>query len=290
VLDATDKKTIIDPEAILKARESILKLVDAGVEALDGDLRSTLESINLQMEDIVPNDSIQKGLNQWVDDFKNTKDRLTQLGVSLANNLSSGLDNFFFDTITGKLTSLQSAFNSLFQSILRSMTKFLANQATNKFFELLGFGGTKTATGSGGGLLSGIGNKLFGGGNSPISAVGGGPPIQAATGILSKIGSFIAHPFAKGGITSLAGIGDSAQITSRPTLAAISEKGQSEAIVPLDKFASLVKPTNINITAIDTQSFAEFAQKNGDVIANAVLGVKGSPVIKGLSPFSMSPI
>lgn len=97
--------------------------------------------------------------------------------------------------------------------------------------------------------------------------------------------------FDKGGITSLAGINGSAQIASRPTLAAIAEKpGSSEAIVPLDKFASLIKPTNINISAIDTQSFAEFVQKNSDVIANAVLGVKGSPVIKGLSPFSMSPI
>jgi|GEM_PF-5452587 len=300
VLDSAKGKVILDPEAILKARDSILKLVDSGVEALDGDLKKALESINLQMKDIVPNDSIQKGLNKWVDDFRNTKDRLTQLGISLANNLSSGLDNFFFNAITGKIQNLQQAFTSLFQSMLRSMTRFLADRATSKFFELIGFGGTKTATGSGGGLI-GFVKGLFGGAKTIPNNIktSGSPQATSAGGITGGLGGMLAavtslpkvFGFDKGGITSLAGINGSAQIASRPTLAAIAEKpGSSEAIVPLDKFASLIKPTNINISAIDTQSFAEFVQKNSDVIANAVLGVKGSPVIKGLSPFSMSPI
>ena len=293
LLEAFDKGVIGDPKRLIDAKNKILSLEQGvGFDALSETQRSDLEDINKRFEKIIPNDSIQRGLNQWVDDFKNTKDRLTRLGLSLANNLSSGLDNFFFNAITGKLTNLQEAFNSLFQSILRSMTKFLADRATTKFFELLGFGGTsKTATGSGGGLVGKVG-AFFSKGSGSISATGGGPSQVPVASGFSKFLSSVRNvlPFAKGGITSLAGIGDSAQITSRPTLAAISEKGQSEAIVPLDKFASLIKPTNINITAIDTQSFAEFAQKNGDVIANAVLGVKGSPVIKGLSPFSMSPI
>ncbi|MBT4731897.1 hypothetical protein HOB87_08010, partial [Candidatus Woesearchaeota archaeon] len=273
-----ENSTIVDPEVIIKARKEILKLVDNSVEALDGPLREQLQEINLEMEKIVPNDSIQRGLNQWVDNFKSTKDRLTQLGVSLANNLSSGLDNFFFDTITGKLTSLQSAFNSLFQSILRSMTRFLADKATNKFFELIGFGGTKTATGKGTtaiGLLSKASSfvkGLFGGSSpNPTSVVGTsstgsslntGGVTGGVGGVLSALTSLPkVFGFAKGGITSLAGIPNSGMVAKQPTLAAIAEKpGSSEAIVPLDKFASLIKPTNINISAIDTQSFAEFVQ------------------------------
>jgi hypothetical protein len=305
LLKSAKGKVIVDPEALIKARESILKLVDSSVQRLNGPLTDSLHEVNSLMEDLVPNDSIQKGLNQWVDDFKNTKDRLTQLGVSLAQNLSSGLDNFFFNAITGKIQNLQQAFTSLFQSMLRSMTRFLADRATAKFFELIGFGGTKTATGSGGGLIGFaknlfLKNKFANGKTIPNNIkTSGSPQATSAGGITGGLGGILAAAtslptifgLAKGGITSLAGIGGSAQIASRPTLAAIAEKpGSSEAIVPLDKFASLIKPTNINITAIDTQSFAEFAQKNGDVIANAVLGVKGSPVIKGLSPFSMSPI
>ena len=241
VLDSAKGKVILDPEAILKARDSILKLVDSGVEALDGDLKKALESINLQMKDIVPNDSIQKGLNKWVDDFRNTKDRLTQLGISLANNLSSGLDNFFFNAITGKIQNLQQAFTSLFQSMLRSMTRFLADRATSKFFELIGFGGSKTATGKGTtaiGLLSKASSfvkGLFGGSSpNPTSVVGTsstgsslntGGVTGGVGGVLSALTSLPkVFGFAKGGITSLAGIPNSGMVAKQPTLAAIAEK------------------------------------------------------------------
>ena len=88
--------------------------------------------------------------------------------------------------------------------------------------------------------------------------------------------------FAKGGVANMAKLNISNVITKRPTLAAISEKGQREAIVPLDKFADLIKPTTFVINALDAQSFQEYVKANKDTIASAVLDVKGSPTIGNL--------
>jgi len=88
--------------------------------------------------------------------------------------------------------------------------------------------------------------------------------------------------FAKGGVANMAKLNSSNVITKRPTLAAISEKGQREAIVPLDKFADLIKPTTFVINALDAQSFQEYVKANKDTIASAVLDVKGSPTIGNL--------
>jgi hypothetical protein len=88
--------------------------------------------------------------------------------------------------------------------------------------------------------------------------------------------------FAKGGVANMAKLDSSNVITKRPTLAAISEKGQREAIVPLDKFADLIKPTTFVINALDAQSFQEYVKANKDTIAAAVLDVKGSPTIGNL--------
>ena len=88
--------------------------------------------------------------------------------------------------------------------------------------------------------------------------------------------------FAKGGVANMAKLDSSNVITKRPTLAAISEKGQREAIVPLDKFADLIKPTTFVINALDAQSFQEYVKANKDTIASAVLDVKGSPTIGNL--------
>jgi len=88
--------------------------------------------------------------------------------------------------------------------------------------------------------------------------------------------------FAKGGVANMAKLDSSNVITKRPTLAAISEKGQREAIVPLDKFADLIKPTTFVINALDAQSFQEYVKTNKDIIASAVLDVKGSPTIGNL--------
>jgi hypothetical protein len=88
--------------------------------------------------------------------------------------------------------------------------------------------------------------------------------------------------FAKGGVANMAKLDSSNVITKRPTLAAISEKGQREAIVPLDKFADLIKPTTFVINALDAQSFQEYVKTNKDIIASAVLDVKGSPIIGNL--------
>ena len=440
-----DKKDLkLSQDELAKAMDKILADMQPFYYSMSKASRDFFDEMQIQANEAAKNgsDSIQKGLHQWVRDFDNTRGRLEGMGRQLAQGLTNSLDNFFFNAIKGKISSLQEAFKSLFNSILRMATKFTAEFIVSNLIKLIipdaavdatkanttatstlttatntsttwvqrlittikGWvtKNTSTPTSTGPGMLArpdttptigpgmlarpdtptstgpgmlarpdttstspgmlarpdgnlgatlsssiavasedkslferakdsllkikdgafegltnakdAIGKKLKGFGkflgkgfsgifNSIKSLFGkGGSSGNNTSSIWDtalKIGStMFAHKggivdlqnFAKGGITSLAGLNNSAMVTKRPTIAAISERGQKEAIVPLDKFADLIKPTTFVINAIDTQSFGEYVEANKDILASAVLGVKGSPAIGGLGSSGRGPL
>lgn len=300
---------ISDPKALIEATDALLKKVRSNVEWLTGEQRKKLKALNIQLSKIIPADRIRDGLNQWVDDFNSTTDRMRKLGVALAENLATAWGDFFFDSITGKITSLEDAFKSMTMSMLRSLSQFLGKKATQEFLGLA-FGATGTTTqsgigaasllgGTGGlaGLLSGPIKKaggfvrgLFGGGGggaAPTSVFSGGgggaSSLGGFGGILSGLGSGIGGllGFADGGIADFAGAGTG--IHSNPTLAAIAEKpGKKEAVMPLEKFTDLVQPVNINISTIDTKSFQQYMMENKEIVLGTIMGIKGSRTVDGM--------
>jgi hypothetical protein len=296
---------ISDPKALLAATDKLLKKVRANVEWLTTGQKKKLKELNIALSKVIPADRLRDGLNQWVDDFNGTTDRMQQMGKALAENLSQAWGNFFFDSITGKITSLEDAFKSMTLSMLRSLSTFLGKKATQEFLGLA-FGATGQNTQSGGMLggpnvpsIGGLAGKaggylrgLFGGGNAPISAPGGGPPAPGG-GFFSGIGGMLGgigklFGFADGGIASFQGAGTG--IHGNPTLAAIAEKpGKKEAVMPLEKFTDLVQPININISTIDTKSFQQYMNDNKETVLGTIMGVKGSPLVKGMQSGSRGP-
>ncbi len=393
-------------------------------------------------------DSFSKGLNQWVDNYKDANNRMATMGVEAAKAISAGFETFFFDAVTGKLKTLQETFANFGTSILRSVSKALGDKATEEILGIFKISGNKAvdentgalkdlsaevkkntaaqaakllqgsqqftaagiknapnpvtlaalkATGSlppsvfnpgtsgttpsaaagapavntpavkakttavtvsildkvkksmtdiytkfslfMGGLFKGIAG-FFGGGSSSksssivsgasgaISAIGSlskeqdqaagkaargwldkvrdsfksggklggignffgkiggsfksGGKLEGVGGFLGGIGGMLGKiwPFAEGGITSLAGSLSGAMMTSKPTIAAISERGQREAIVPLDKFADLIQQPSITINAIDTKSFQQYVNENKEILLGAVNSVR-SPQYTG---------
>jgi tetratricopeptide (TPR) repeat protein len=329
-------------------------------------------------------DSFGKGLDQWLDKYRDANNRLSTMGVQTAQAISKGFEDFFFNSVTGKLKSLRETFANFGTSILRSVSKALGDKATQEILLIAGFkgnqaveaqnentqavrqntaallggklgigGGTKFTslgdeseallklsqghpgfgvlkdsgveekvaktmdqkatsvtnsildkvkksmndvfhkfTGFMGGLFRGVTGLFSGGagGGGALSGVGGllgriGGGISKAFGSggsLGGIGSFLGKiwPFAEGGITSLSGALDGAMMTSRPSLAAISETGKREAIVPLEKFAELIQQPNININAIDTKSFQQYINDNKELLYGAINSIR-SPQNQG---------
>ena len=370
---------LTDPSALRKAYDSILKEVLNNVDRLTPELKAKFDAINVWMsQNAIPVDTISKGLNQWVDEYRSATDRMTKIGKDTAIAISSAFENFFFDAVTGQLKGLQATMESFGKSVLRSVSKGLADKATEELLTIAGFGGRTTknavlqkntdaikkltltmlgmgstagtagkinpvvssvlgATGTGGlvqgvaapgsaqqqsqaqqiannatttikttlssfgtkmrGIFSSLGNMLSGllGAFSAPGKGHVGIALQNFSssssgwlgGIAGAVGSIL--PFAKGGITSLAGAPSSAMVTKQPTLAAISEKGQSEAIVPLDKFADMIQQPSITINAVDTKSFAQYMHDNKEVVLGSLMSVKGSTAISNMNPFSKGP-
>jgi hypothetical protein len=135
----------------------------------------------------------------------------------------------------------------------------------------------------GGGAPSGNGQAKFG---NMLPSSGGGGFFSGIGGMIGGIGKLLG--FADGGIASFAGAGTG--IHANPTLAAIAEKpGKKEAVMPLEKFTDLVQPININISTIDTKSFQQYMQDNKEIVLGTVMGVKGSPLVKGMQSGSRGP-
>ena len=61
--------------------------------------------------------------------------------MALAEQLSQAWGDFFFNAMTGKITSLEDAFRSMTMSMLRSLSNFLGKKATQEFLGLA-FGAT----------------------------------------------------------------------------------------------------------------------------------------------------
>jgi hypothetical protein len=364
---------IINPIELRKQYDTIFKSILLNVNRLEPELKKKFLEINAWMAaNAVPSDSIRMGLNQWVDDYRNVNNRMQQIGKDTAVAISSSFENFFFDSVTGKLKSLRETFANFGKSILRSVSKALGNKATEELLNIFGFDGNTTAVNnnttavdkntaalllaSGGGLGSGaaapnpvvlaslratggIGqfgntpskvlideskvkekstavtisvldkvkksmndiygkfstfmNGLFksvtgifssgGGATSGTSLFGkitgafkSGGSLGKVGGFFSGIGGFVKKifGFADGGITSLAGSLGGAMMTKKPTLAAISETGKREAIVPLDKFADMIQQPSITINAVDTKSFQQYINENKEILLGAINSVR----------------
>ena len=372
---------LTDPVAIRKAYDTIFKEVLANVDRLTPQLREKFMAINKWMaENAVPNDSIREGLNQWVDDYRNTTDRLIQIGKDTANAIATAFENFFFDSVTGQLKSLEQTMIGFGKSILRSVSKGLGQKATEEILRLTGIAPGKNTRAANAPLIKALNNltsAVQGKANALSSQAPSGSVVASlqATGtipttsfnqakalvgqqakqqaqtvtqqvnsqmkttlntfgtkmknLFSSLGNMLSGllgafsmpgqgkiglalqqyastsssllgtaagfvgsilPFAKGGITSLAkGVGDSAMVTKRPTLAAISERGQREAIVPLDKFSEMLKPISVNINAVDTKSFAQYMHDNKEVVLGSLMSIKGSTAISNMNAFNKGP-
>jgi hypothetical protein len=308
--------TLTNPTQIAEANKRLFSEIKANFEFLPKELQARAKAINKVLSESIPVDNIRKGLNQWVDDFNSTTGRMVALGQQLAQGLSQGFEDFFFNSITGKITSLEDAFRSMTTSMLRSLSKFLGQKATQEFLGLA-FGATGQQTTSNLGAAGGIAGMLrgkisggiskaggfvkglFGGGNAARSAIPSGFPsnpsfgataLGGIGGILSSSGSGISKllGFADGGIANFSGFGEG--IHANPTLAAIAEKpGKKEAVVPLEKFADLVQQPNITINAMDTKSFSQFLGDNKEIVLGTINSVKGSALQSRVNAFQSGP-
>ncbi len=291
--------TFTDPKQIQKASKRLFEPLLDSIDSLPEELQKRVRKVNKALSKAsIPNNRFKKGLNKWVDDFNSASGNIERFGRELAEGLAEGFDNFFFDTITGKITNLQEAFKSMFTSILRSVTRFLGEKATQEFLGIA-FGATGNKTQSNLGLnassLGGIVGKaggfikgLFSGGSSPTSVFSGGggaSSLGGVGGILSAMGTLPGLlGFADGGIANLVGASGSAMLARSPQLAAIAEKpGKKEAVMPLEKFTDLVQPVTINISAIDTKSFQQYMMDNKEIVLGALSNNKGSPAVNNLS-------
>ncbi len=294
-----NKGIITNPQIIADASKRLFKDIEANFEFLPPALQARALEIRKILQGAIPTDTIRKGLNQWVDDFNDTKNRLQTIGKSMAESLSKGFDDFFFNAITGKLNSLKDAFDSMFKSMLRSLTKFLGDKATQEFLGLaFGATGSKTKSNIGptpmGGIfgaISGLFKKSGGGSATPAGFVGPPAPGGGGGGWMSSLFGGLGKllGFADGGIADFVGNAGSG-VVSTPTLAAIAEKpGKKEAVMPLEKFTDLVQPVTLNINAIDARSFQQYMNDNKEMVLGTIMGIKGSRVVDGFSTQQRGP-
>lgn len=272
------------PSEIKKVSDKLFRELEDGFDSLPPKIQKRVKEIRKILNSTLPIDTIKRGMNQWVDSFNNVTNRMAQIGMKVAQTMAKGFDDFFFNTITGKITDLKSAFKGLMNSMLRSLTGFLGQKATQEFLGFaFGASGSRTTSkrvpAFGGKGLLGLAGGVFGG-TGPGSKLGG---------FFSGVKSFIG--LADGGITSFTKqIGKGGTIHSNPTLAAIAEKpGKKEAVVPLEKFSELVQPVTLNINAIDTKSFQQYINDNKEILLGSIMGIKGSPFTKGLGRQARGP-
>ena len=81
---------ITDPKALLVATDKLLAKVRANVEWLTTEQKTKLKALNIQLSKIIPADRIRDGLNQWVDDFNSTTNRMRTMG-GVSRAIISGL-------------------------------------------------------------------------------------------------------------------------------------------------------------------------------------------------------
>jgi hypothetical protein len=270
------------PSEIKKVSDKLFKELDDGFASLPPKLQARAKEIRKVLRSMIPDDTFKAGLNQWVDNFNDVTNRMAAMGMRVAQAMAQGFDDFFFNAITGKMTNLEDAFNNLMTSMLRSLTKFLGDKATQEFMGVaFGATGAKTTSAKvpsfGGGGLFGMFSGLFGGGGGGAGGGGGG-----LSGIFGGIKSFIG--LADGGIASFArDVGKDGGVLAQPTIAALAEKpGKREAVMPLEKFTDLVQPINVNISAIDTRSFQTYMMENKEMVLGTIMGIKGSRTVDGM--------
>lgn len=110
-----------------------------------------------------------KGVLQEV--YSQTKSVMEGIGQIIRDvftNASRVLEDVFFDMFTGNLKSAKEYFDDFLNSMLRSLSRFLAEQAVRTLLKLLV--GGESGGGGGDGLMGMIGN-LFGGGSGIVSSI-----------------------------------------------------------------------------------------------------------------------
>jgi hypothetical protein len=233
------------------------------------DLTSTLQQTNLLLAKGVLTDKATtfKSLGTGTDALKNIASTTPGFGV-LKDSSKAGLNE---SIVKEKSTAVTvSILDKVKLTMTNTFTKF-SDFMSGLFKGVTGmFQGTTSAAGpTQPGFLSGIGGKIAG-------AFGQGGKLSGVGSFFSGIGGFVKKifGFADGGITSLAGSLGGAMMTTKPTLAAISETGKREAIVPLEKFAELIQQPSITINAVDSKSFAQYVNENKETLLGAINSVR----------------
>jgi hypothetical protein len=209
-------------------------------------------------------------------------DKLTE---QTANSMQQNFSNLFFDAMTGKLKTLEDYAKAIFDSIARMVSDMAAQMATEAIFGDLSKGASGKS--GGGGLLGSI-IGMFGGNGGGYS---GGNPYGAGTGDWGAV----AHSGGVVGSTSFPQREMPAwMIATAPRLhnglaadefPAILQKGE-EVTAKKDVGKNGAKGGDTyhiyNISAIDSQSFAEAARRSGAVPALAAENYANNGVLRSV--------
>ena len=113
-----------------KRNTDLLKInEDLGTKLYEQSLKINRD-INLAMEENDLGGAIYKSLKQVVNDFPKAGTQLLTLVKELSQAMSTTIGDFFFDSITGKLKSLEDYINSFLTSVARAVSNLMAQQMT----------------------------------------------------------------------------------------------------------------------------------------------------------------
>ena len=229
-----------------------------------------------------------RGLMDQVAEIEKANKKIMDISEETAKRMQSNFSDLFFDAMTGKLKTFEDYVRAMFQSIARMMSDLLAQQATRQLFGVNGQGGLLSVLFGGGGGIGGIGGKMTGSQLSasqlPINTL----PYQPfhSGGIVGSEGGparmIPAHLF-DGADRLHSGIGPG----ERPVIIRNDEgvftPGQMRALGSGKQGAGKQGGDTYHIyqiSAIDSQSFAEAARRSGAIPALAAESYANNGILR----------
>lgn len=167
-------------------------------------------------------DFMKQGRSMW--------EAMRALTVETLGHMSRSLSDVFFNVFTGQVTSAKELWQSFMNSMLRSVSNFLADFAVRQFLEFatgfFGFGGGRAGVGGGGsgggagGVAGGIAQQTIAGiaGDAIRKSLGLPSLAELGTSALSGLGSLLGIGGAEAG--AFAGSASAVQGAIGPALAA----------------------------------------------------------------------
>jgi hypothetical protein len=235
------------------------------------------KAMSVGSEDGNSNEGFKYGLYNFSKNIGNEFTRAQKMADSVATNMSSSFSNIFFDGVKGELKSFSDYWQSFNDALLRTVTDMISQMVVKW---MLGINEMNQVSSSSGlfGLVTSVIGAIAGGVSSDVAASRTDTYLLSAKGNAFMNGSVI-EAFARGGIVNTPTIFPMAN-----GMGLMGESG-AEAVVPLARTSTgdlgvkttggkqstqSAGVTNVNIMALDSQSFEEFAKRNKGIFQGIV--------------------